>query len=112
MGAEERVMALPLDPAWIALIGTVIATVGLKVTEHWLNRNKSSNDDAKQIRDELRTQVVTQKEEIERLEAEVEAWRTKYYDLRDQFMKQNTELTLALDRLKATAKTFDETPPV
>lgn len=104
-------MALPLDPAWIALIGTVVATVGLKVTEHWLNRNKTTNDDAKQIREELRSQVVTQKEEIERLEAEVEAWRTKYYDLRDSFMKQNTELTLALDRLKATAKELDQTPP-
>jgi len=105
-------MALPLDPAWIALIGTVIATVGLKVTEHWLNRNKVSNDDAKQIRDELRTQIVSQKEEIERLEDEVEAWRTKYYDLRDQFMKTNTDLTLALDRLKATAKTLDAQPPI
>jgi len=104
-------MALPLDPAWIALIGTVIATVGLKVTEHWLNKNKTQNDDAKQIRDELRGQITSQKEEIERLESEVEAWRTKYYDLRDQFMKQNTELTLALDRLKATAKSLDALPP-
>jgi uncharacterized protein YlxW (UPF0749 family) len=104
-------MALPLDPAWIALIGTVIATVGLKVTEHWLNRNKTQSDDAKQIRDELRGQITSQKEEIERLESEVEAWRTKYYDLRDSFMKQNTELVLALDRLKATARTLDETPP-
>lgn len=104
-------MALPLDPAWIALIGTVIATVGLKVTEHWLNRNKTSNDDARQIRDELRTQIVSQKDEIDRLEEEVDAWRTKYYDLRDQFSKQNTELILALDKLKATAKSLDENPP-
>jgi uncharacterized membrane protein YhiD involved in acid resistance len=104
-------MALPLDPAWIALIGTVVATVGLKVTEHWLNRNKNQSDDAKQIRDELRIQVVTQKEEIERLETDLEAWRTKYYDLRDSFMKQNTELTLALEKLKATAKSLDEQLP-
>lgn len=105
-------MALPLDPAWIALLGTVVATVGLKVTEHWLNRNKNQHDDAKQIRDELRTQIISQKEEIDRIETEVEAWRTKYYDLRDQFMKQNTELTLALDKLKATAKTIDAQPPM
>lgn len=104
-------MALPLDPAWIALIGTVVATVGLKVTEHWLNRNKNQNDDAKQIRDELRIQIVAQKEEIDRIEADAEAWRTKYYDLRDQYMKQNTELTLALDKLKATVKSLDVQPP-
>lgn len=99
-------MALPLDPAWIALIGTIVATVGLKFTEHWLNRSKSTVDDAKQIREELRTQVVSQKEEIERLEADVELWRTKYYDLRDQFMKQNTELVLALERIKAHAQSI------
>lgn len=104
-------MALPLDPAWIALLGTVVATVGLKFTEHWLNRNKNQNDDAKQIRDELRIQIISQKEEIERIETELEAWRTKYYDLRDQFMTQNTELTIALDKLKATAKTLDARPP-
>jgi peptidoglycan hydrolase CwlO-like protein len=104
-------MALPLDPAWIALIGTVVATVGLKVTEHWLNRNKASTDDARQIRDELRTQIDNQKEEIDRLEAQAEAWRAKYYDLRDQFMKQNAELMIALDKIKASAKELDELPP-
>jgi hypothetical protein len=97
-------MALPLDPAWIALIGTVVATVGLKITEHWLNRNKSSTDDAKQIREELRSQIVSQREDIERLEADADNWRIKYYDLRDSYMKQHTELTLALERIKAGAK--------
>jgi len=93
-------MALPLDPAWIAGIGTLCGAIGLKVTEHLLNRNKTSIDDAKQIREELRNQVVSQKEEIRRLEEEIDEWRTKYYDLRDSYMKQHTELTLALEQIK------------
>lgn len=112
-------MALPLDPAWIALMGTVVATVGLKVTEHWLNRNKTTTDDARQIREELRSQIVTQKEDIERLETEVETWKTKYYDLRDSFMEKHTELTIALEKLKAgqaevaekVLKELDPPPP-
>jgi hypothetical protein len=104
-------MALPLDPAWIALIGTVVATVGLKVTEHWLNRNKTSNDDAKQIREELRSQIISQKADIDRLEAEVDEWRIKYYDLRDTYMRQHTELTLALERIKANANRATEIMP-
>lgn len=104
-------MALPLDPAWIALIGTIVATVGLKFTEHWLNRNKTSSEDAKQIREELRTQIISQKTDIDRLEAEVDEWRIKYYDLRDSYMRQHTELTLALDRIKASANRVAELMP-
>lgn len=104
-------MALPLDPAWIALIGTIVATVGLKFTEHWLNRNKTSSEDAKQIREELRTQIISQKTDIDRLEAEVDEWRIKYYDLRDSYMRQHTELTLALDRIKANANRVAELMP-
>jgi len=98
-----------LDPAWIALIGTLAGGIGLKVTEHWLNRNKTATDDAKQIREELRTEIVSQREEIKRLETELEEWRTKYYDLRDSYMKQHTELTLALERIKAGASIVEST---
>ena len=97
-------MALPaIDPAWIALIGTLMGGVGLKVTEHWLGKAKSSSDDAKQIREELRTQITSQKQEIQTLEDEVNEWRAKYYDLRDSYMKIQTELTIALEKIKTEA---------
>lgn len=92
---------MSLDPAWIALIGTVAGGLGLKVTEHWLGRNKDKVDDAARIRDELRTEVTAQRAEIKVLEDEVEEWRAKYYDLRDLYIKLQTELTLALQDIKA-----------
>lgn len=97
-------MQLPqIDPAWIALIGTIMGGVGLKVIEHWLGRTKTNSDDAKQIREELRTQISSQKEEILHLEDEVNEWRSKYYDLRDSYMKVQTELQIALEKIKNEA---------
>ena len=92
-----------LDPAWIALIGTLFGGVVLKVSEHWLGRNKTNSDDAKAIREELRSQITSQKEEIRQLEDEVNEWRSKYYDLRDSYVKIQTELTLALEKIKQEA---------
>lgn len=98
-------MGFTLDPAWIALIGTVCGGVGLKLAEHWLGRSRVKVDDAAKIRDELRIEITTQREEIKALEAEVNKWRSEYYDLRDEYVKMQTELTLALQRIK------DNTPP-
>lgn len=96
-----------MDPAWIALIGTLFGGVVLKVTEHWLGRNRTSSDDAKQIREELRSQITSQKEEINELEDEVNEWRSKYYDLRDAYIKVQTELQIALEKIKREAEEAD-----
>lgn len=77
----------------IALVGTIFGGAGLKITERWLNRAKEKNDTAKQIRDELRTDMATYRKEItdlktelDKVEAEVNAWQDKYYELRDKYV--------------------------
>lgn len=90
---------MALDPAWIALIATVCGGVGLKVTEHWLGRNKVRVDDAARIRDELRLEITANKEEIKGLESEVTKWRDEYYDLRDKYTEQQTKFVMELDAL-------------
>lgn len=90
----------PLDTTWIALIATLLGGVGVKITEHLLTRNKTNSDDAKEIREELRLQIASQRDEIIRLEGEVDEWRAKYLDLRDAYVKVQTELTLALQKIK------------
>lgn len=76
----------------IALVGTIFGGVGLKVTERWLNRAKEKNDTAKEIRDELRTdmaayraEILTLKAEVDKVEAEVVSWQEKYFELRDKY---------------------------
>lgn len=91
---------MSLDPAWVALIGTIFGGVGLKVIEHWLGKNKVRYDDATQIRNELRMEIAEQREEIKDLETLVHKWRADYYDLRDKHIAVQTELTLALRRIK------------
>lgn len=98
-----------MSESWIVLIGVLFGGAGLKVVESWLSRKKTEQDQGIQIRDELRKEIVAlrdqlqaAKEEEARLEAEIELWRSKYYDLRDVYSKAQTELMLALERLKAS----------
>jgi chromosome segregation ATPase len=98
-------MASPFhDPAWIALLGTVAGTIGLKVAEHFLGKGRIKIDDAAKIRDELRLEITANKQEIKELEDDVEKWRADYYDLRDKYIQLQTELTLALQQIKDAAE--------
>lgn len=107
-----------MDAAWIALTGTVAGSVGLRVVEHFLTRNKVKVDDAARIRDELRLEITTQREEIKQLEADAIKWRDEYYNLRDKYVELQTELTLALRTLRdeaeaavSTAEQIHHQPP-
>lgn len=94
-----------IDPAWIALIGTLCGGIGLKVAEHWLGKGKVKVDEAGKIRDELRLEITAQREEIKELEAQVQKWQADYYDLRDKHIKLQTELMIALQKIKDQAIT-------
>lgn len=93
-------MLFGLDPAWIALIGTIIATVGVKILERWLGKKDRNSTDAAQIRSELREQITTAKEEIRRLEDELDEWRAKYYAAIEELVAKRIELQNALDTIR------------
>lgn len=100
---------MALDPAYIALIGTLCGGIGLKVAEHYLGKNNRRSDDASRIRDELRIEITNLREDRKSLEGELEELRERYYALYEKFIAQTTELTLALQKIgtdaqKATAK--------
>lgn len=90
-----------MDPAWIALLGTLFGGVGLKVAEHYLGRNQVRISDATQIRDELRLTIAEQRAEILVLEGEQTKWRNAYYDLRDKFMQLQTDLQIIVAKMKS-----------
>lgn len=76
----------------LALIAAVFGGVGLKVLEKALNRGKEKMDLAAQIRAELRSDQAALRKEIENfrvevkhLEDQLDKWRTKYYELLEQF---------------------------
>lgn len=100
---------MAVDPTVVALIGTVMGGVGLKVVEHLLSKGKVKVDDAARLRDELRMEITTQKEEIRQLEAEVEKWRKEYYDLFQKYMSLETDLKLALHNIKQEVEVAQNT---
>lgn len=67
---------LHLDPAWIALIGTIFGGLGLKLTEKWLGRHT----DAIPIRSQLWQEVKDLNERIDKLEEQILFWRGRYYE--------------------------------
>lgn len=91
-----------MDPTVIALAGTVFGGVGLKVAEHWLGRSKIKVDDAARLRDELRIEITSQREEIKQLEAAVEKWRDQAYKSREECTALQTELTIIKAELQRT----------
>lgn len=91
-----------IDNGWIILAGTLFGGAGLKVVESWLSRKKIRSDDATVMRGELRDEIAALREQLTRakveeqvVEAEVEEWRGKFYDLRDTQIRTQTDLTLA-----------------
>lgn len=102
------------NPGLVALLGTVFGGAGLKIIESWLNKTKERSTEAQTMRDELRREIDSLRLQLDRgdgeekrLEALVEDWREKYYDLRDEKQKVVTELTITLDRLKALEQRLD-----
>lgn len=77
-----------MGEAWFALAGTVFGGLGLKVVEHILGRAGRKDSTASGIRTELRldlasmrTEIEQLKSHVERLDHEIDAWRTKYFSL-------------------------------
>lgn len=99
---------MSIDPAWPALLGTLFGGVGLAVTSHWLGRGKIKLDDGSRIRDELRMEIKSQRDEIDKLEDDVDKWRADYYDLRDKYVSLQTELTLALEKIRNEAAKYQK----
>lgn len=65
----------------IALIAALFGGGGLKFLEHILSRNKEKTDLATQLRDELRTEVGSLRDEMRAVETDLDKWKNRYYRL-------------------------------
>jgi hypothetical protein len=81
-----------INPALLALIGTIFGGVGLKIVEGFLNKSKVKADIAADIRAELRADVAALREEVRSLTDELDKWKAKYYVLLDQFYRKGLDL--------------------
>lgn len=85
---------MSLDPAVIALVGTLFGGIGLKLVETWLGRNQVKIDDAGNIRNELRLEITALRIENSDLEKDVDVWREKYYRTYEKLINVRAQLML------------------
>lgn len=99
---------LSAPDAWLTLIGAIFGGVGLKVMDSWLSRSKVREDQATQIRRELRDEVVSLRTEIQDLRKQVDTWRDKYYVEAEENAVLNARLELVNYKVHKTAEKVDE----
>jgi GrpB-like predicted nucleotidyltransferase (UPF0157 family) len=76
-----------MDTAWIALIGTLFGGVVLKIVESVLARGSKKSDTATAMRDELRKESTSLREELRAVEKELDAWKEKYFLLLQDYLE-------------------------
>lgn len=98
---------IELPSAIIALIGTIFGGAGLKIIEAMINRSKSKIDERKSeaeiasaLREELRGDLAELRRELRTVEGELDAWRQKYYDLLDEFIRVKRSLDATIIQIK------------
>jgi hypothetical protein len=72
---------MELNEPLLALIAAIFGGAGLKLIESLLTRSGQRADIAKEIRDELRGEVNSLKEELNIIEARLDKWKRQYYKL-------------------------------
>ena len=99
--------------ALITMVGTVFAGFGLKFVDAWLTKSsaktnadvalreeyRSSITDKRQDIEELKKDIAKAKKDIDGLEAELDEWKTKYFEE----LGEKTEL---LARLRAIERRY------
>lgn len=85
---------LDIPAPWLALAGTVVGTIGLKLVESWLNNPAKKDSTPAELREELRkqieglkTDVARQTEIINETEDDMQEWQAKYWALVEEHSK-------------------------
>lgn len=88
-----------MDTAWIALIGTLMGGAGLKAVEGFLGKGQKRVDNATAMREELRRESESLKDdaaelraEIRQVEKDLDLWKEKYFLLLQEYLEAKSQL--------------------
>ena len=87
--------ALPI----IALLGTIFGGAGLEFIKRWLGKAKDKDDTATALRNELRGELTSLKQELAEVEKELDDWKAKYYDVVEKYLTVKIQYENALRQL-------------
>lgn len=80
----------------LSLLGAVFAGVGVKVVEKWLQKSKDRDDTATNLRNELRSELTSLKQEMAAVEKSLDEWKAKYYDVIEKYILAQAQLQAAI----------------
>lgn len=78
-----------MDPALIALAGTLLGGVGVKVVDKIMSRGTEKADAATEMRNELRSDLARYREEIKEESQAADKWQSAYWELKAELLIQN-----------------------
>lgn len=81
-----------MEPALIALAGTVCGGVGLKIVEHLLGRGKNKDDLAASLRAELRGDIDRLRTELKDEAKDADDWQARYWELKASTLVANSKV--------------------
>lgn len=102
--AEKTTGWLDIPPAWLALVGTIIGTIGLKVVESWINNPAKKDSTPAELREELRQQIEGLKEDVLRRETIIDKTEEEMLEWRDRYWKlvaEHNQMLAELQHLRA-----------
>lgn len=74
--------------------------MGVKTLEWAFSRIRTKEQQIASIREELEAENAKVEQELKEIKAQLEEWRLKYYDLRDERSRLESELKVALSQIE------------
>ena len=88
------------ETAIVAIIVALISTMGVKSLEWAFSRIRTKEQQVAAIRKELEAENDKVEQELKEIKAQLEEWRMRYYDLRDERSRLEGELKIALSQIE------------
>jgi predicted nuclease with TOPRIM domain len=92
-----------LTPEIIALLSAIFGGAGLKLLERFFSHADKAVDEAAAIRKELRDEATGMRIRLDKLEAEIDDWRQKYYKMVEENAKLRADNEALMKRCESMA---------
>ena len=74
--------------AIVGVVGAIVGTLGTKIVDIFITKKTRTQDLASQIRSEQRAEILTLRSELDSTEEDLDDWKTKYIELKEENARQ------------------------
>lgn len=95
------------ETAVVAIVVALISTMGVKALEFVFSRIKTREQKIDSVRTELQAETAKVEAELKEIKAALEDWKLRYYELRDEKARIESQLTIALSQIERYERDVD-----